>query len=107
MVEDDDGMRIGGDVAGDLGEMQVHGLGVDLRQHQRGGLLGCGTGGGEQVGCLVALVARLPRPATAACPLSGQLALLTDPGLVLEPDLEPLSRRLITDGGDDQLGKFF
>jgi len=49
-------MGIGGDVAGDLGEVQVHGLGVDLRQNESGGLLGLGAGGGKQIGGLVALV---------------------------------------------------
>jgi hypothetical protein len=87
--------------------MQVHGLGVDLRQHQGGGLLGCGTGGGEQVGRLVALVARLSRPGSPSRPLAGQLALLADPGLVLEPDLDPIPRRFLADSGNDQVGQFF
>ena len=100
-------MRVGRDVAGDLGEMQVHGLGVDLRQHESGGFLGLGAGGSEEVGRLVALIAGLPRPAAAARPLSGQLALLADPGFVLEPDLDPLPRRFLADGGNDQLGQFF
>ena len=63
-------MRIDGDVAGDLGQMQVHGRGVDLRQHESGGLLGLGTGGGEEIGGLVALIARLPWPGPAPRPAS-------------------------------------
>ena len=63
-------MRIDGDVAGDLGQMQVHGRGVDLRQHESGGLLGLGTGGGEEIGGLVALIARSPWPGPAPRPAS-------------------------------------
>ena len=40
-------------------------------------------------------------------PLPGQLALLADPGLVLEPDLELFARCFLADGGCDQLGQFF
>ena len=83
-------MSIGRDVDRDLGEVQVHGRGVDVRENQGGGLLGRRADGGEDIGGGVALVARLPRPAAAARPLPRQLALLADPGLVLEPDLELL-----------------
>jgi hypothetical protein len=84
--------------------MQVHGRGVGLRQHESGGLLGFGTGGGEEIGGLVALIARLPWPGPAPRPLAGQLALLADPGLVLKPDLDPLALCLLADGGNDQVG---
>ena len=82
-------------------------VGVDLRQDQGGGLLGRRADGGEDIGGGVALVARLSRPAAAARPLPRQLALLADPGLGLEPDLELLGRRFLADGGSDQLGQIF
>ena len=83
LIEDDDGMGIGRDVGRDLGEVQVHGRGVDVRKDQGGGRLGRRADGGEDIGGGVALVARLPRPAAAARPLPRQLALLADPGVPL------------------------
>ena len=70
LIEDDDGMGIGRDVGRDLGEVQVHGRGIDVREDQSGGLLGRRADGGEDIGGGVALVARLPRPAAAARPAS-------------------------------------
>ena len=66
LVEDDHGSgHAGVDLTGDLGQMQVHGRGVDLRQDQGSGLPGCRANGGEEIGGGVALVFGLPR-ATAA-----------------------------------------
>ena len=84
-------MGLGGDLTGDLGEMQVHGLGVDAWENQGGGLLGLRANGGEEVGGGVALVSGLSRSAAASCPQTGQRALLADPGLILEPDLDRLA----------------
>ena len=55
----------------------------------------------------VSLVFGLSGSAAARCPLAGQPALLTDPALVLEPELEPLAAGLLADGGRDQVGQFF
>ena len=71
-VEDDDGMGVGGDTA-DLGEMQVHGLGVDGGSTRPAPSAALRADRAEQVGPLVALVARwrgrvpaLPRPGSAS-----------------------------------------
>jgi hypothetical protein len=87
--------------------VQVHRRGVDIGQDERGGALAGRAYRGEEVGGGVALVAWLPRPAAAARPLPGQLALLADPALVLEPELEPSALRLVADSGGDPVGKFF
>lgn len=57
-VEDDDGMAVGCDVAGDLDEMQVHGVGIGMRQDEGGTDVAVGADGAEEIGPLVALVAR-------------------------------------------------
>ena len=70
MVEDDHGMGLGVDLTGDLGQMQVHGLGVDVRQDQGSGLFGRRANGGEDIGGGIALVFGLSGSAAAACPAS-------------------------------------
>ena len=60
LVEDDHGMGLGVDLTGDLGQMQVHGRGVDLRQDQGSGLFGRRANGGEDIGGGIALVLVLP-----------------------------------------------
>jgi hypothetical protein len=81
-------VRLGGDGRGDLGEVQVHRLGVGARQHQRGTDPTGRADRAEEVGPLVAGVAYRPGPRAALRPDPGQRALLADAGLVLEPDLE-------------------
>lgn len=49
-------MRIDGDVAGDLGQMQVHGRGVDLRQRERRRSSRPRDRRREEIGGLVALI---------------------------------------------------
>ena len=107
LVEDDHGVGIRGHLGGDLGQVQVHRRGVDIGQDERRGALACRAHRGEEVGGGVPLVLGLPRPAATARPLPGQLALLADPALVLEPDLEPPARTLVADGSGDPVGKFF
>ena len=68
-VEQHDGMAAGRDVAADLGEMQVHRFAVGDRQHKRGAGIARGTDCTEQIGPIVALVARGPRPAAALGPI--------------------------------------
>ena len=83
LVEDHHGVGIHSDLGRDLGQMQVHGRGLDQREDERGGPLARRAHGREAVGGGEALVLGLPRPAATACPLAGQLALLADAGLVL------------------------
>ena len=89
-VEDKRGMSARGDGAGDLLEMQAHRFGVGVGHHQGGAGGALGTDGAEDVGPIVAAVARRPRARADAGPDAGQRAFLADPGLVLEPDLQRL-----------------
>jgi hypothetical protein len=97
----------GGDHAGDLDEMQVHGLGVGEGQHEAGADPALRAGGAEDVGPLVPGVADCARPRAASGPDPGGSALLADAGLVLEPDLERLASRRFRQGGGYRLGKVF
>src|SRR5215204_3104912 len=47
--------------------------------------------GTEQVGAIVALVSRLARAGATPGPLPDDPVLLSDPGFVLEPDLDPFA----------------
>jgi hypothetical protein len=53
-VADQQGMRTGGDIAADLGQVQGHGLGVGVRQHEGRADAVLGAHRPEQVGPLVA-----------------------------------------------------
>src|SRR5918994_6132590 len=53
----------------------------------------------RQVGALVALVGRLAGPRSAPRPLPHEAVLLADAGLVLEPDLDGLAGREVSDVG--------
>ncbi len=84
-VQRKDGVRARGHLGADLGQMQVHRLGVDERQHEGGADPPGGTDGAEQIGPAVTLIARCARAATLVRPDVGQAALLSDPGLILPP----------------------
>ncbi len=94
LIHQQDGMGIGGDGLGYLGEVQVHRRGVAEGQNQPRRLAFGRTDRAEDVGRLGALIVRGRRPRTAQGPTPGDLVLLADPGLVLEPDLYALARRL-------------
>ena len=85
-VEDQGGMAFGRDLFGDLGEMQGHGLGIGGGHDERGGGAAFRADGAEQVGPLVAPVARRAWTASAPRPDPGQGALLADARFILEPD---------------------
>lgn len=89
-VHEDDGVRLGGDVAADLVEVQLHGVGVGLGQHEGGARAAQGTDGAEEIGVLVALVGGQARAASLLHPQPDAAVLLAEPGLVLEPNLNPL-----------------
>jgi hypothetical protein len=96
-------MGPGPDGRGDFRQVECHGLGVAARQHQAGTLALPGANGAEDVGRAGALIARRSRPGAALGPPAGDLVLLPDARLVLEPDLYVLALRLV--GGDlRQLG---
>ena len=79
---------------GDFGQMQRHGGGGASGQDERGALALGGADGAEDVGRAGALVARRRGTRAAAGPSAGDLVLLSDPRLVLEPEFYGLARSL-------------
>src|SRR3954454_13570398 len=86
------GMGAPFDGAGDLVEVELHGLRVGEGQRQGGTRAAGRADGAEQVRAFVALVGWLPRSRSAPRPLPHEAVLLADAGLVLEPDLDGLAR---------------
>ena len=70
------------DGCGDLGQVQVHRLGIASRQDERCTLAKCRTDGSEDVGGSGALIGRRRWPRAAFGPATGDLVLLSDPGFV-------------------------
>jgi hypothetical protein len=68
----------------------LHGTGAHRRQDQGDAGIPLGTDRPEQVNRLVAQVAHAARAQAALVPAATDPAGLADPGLVEEPDLEPL-----------------
>ena len=87
LIEHKDSVRAGGDLGGNLVEVKLHSLAVAGREHE------CGTGSAlradraEQVGGLGALIMRSAGARAPSGPAVGQLIFLSDPHLILEPDL--------------------
>jgi len=84
-------MGTGGNMPADLLQMQAHGLGIDIRQHQPGADGPLRADRTEQVGPSVAAVARRSGPGATTRPDPRQGALLAHSGLVLKPDLDRLA----------------
>ena len=74
----------------DLEQMQVHGAGIGMREHQGSACAARGADGAEQVAPRTTLVTRGSRTRAALSPHPGQRALLADPALVLPPQLQRL-----------------
>jgi hypothetical protein len=89
-IHQDDGVGLGGDVATDLVEVHLHGAGVGEGQHEGGALAPAGTDGAEQIGVGVALVGGQARACSPLRPNARPSVLLSQSGLVLEPNLDPL-----------------
>jgi len=71
----------------DLGQVEVHGVAVAMRQHQGGTLAVLGADRTENIGRCRALVVSGDRPRSAQGPATGNFVLLTYSGFVREPDL--------------------
>lgn len=106
-VDDESGMAAWRNLAADGGQMQRHGLGIGGRQDQAGGEAALGAGGTEQIGPVVALIARRTWPASPLGPDPGQRALLANACLVLEPDFDRLANGVVGDPLRDGGGKVF
>ena len=90
-VHQDDAMGLGGDVAADLVEMHLHGGCVGVQGEHESGTLGShGTDCAKEVGVRVALIGGQASPCSLLRPNAHTPVLLSQPGLVLEPDLDPL-----------------
>src|SRR5260370_34369423 len=79
---------------GDYGKMQSHRGGIAAWQNRTGRGSSRRTDGAEDVGRAGPLIMRRRGSRPAPRPAPGDLVLLPDPGLVLEPDLYRLARRV-------------
>ena len=79
---------------GDFGQVQSHSGGIAARQDEAGPGSSGRADGAEDVGRASALIVRRRGSCPAPRPAPGDLVLLADPGLVLEPDLYRLARRV-------------
>lgn len=91
LVQQQNGMRVGGNGGGDFGEMQGHRRDGAAGQHQRRALALGRTDRAEQIGRGGALILRRGGAAAAFRPATGDAVLLADPGFVLKPDLYALA----------------
>ena len=87
LIDEEHGVGARRDGPGNLGEMQVYRLGIASRQDQSRALALLGADRAEDVGGGGALVTRSARAGAALGPAAGDLVLLADPSLVLEPNL--------------------
>ena len=110
LVKEQYGVAARRDGRGDLGQVQVHRLGIASGQHERCPLAERGTDGAEDVGGSGALIGRRGRPRSTSGPATGDLVLLSDPGFIGEPDLYRgridtlVLRDLAQDGGETFMG---
>ncbi len=100
-------MSSAGDTARNFVEMQLHAVSADKRECQTSGLASCRTDGAEQPGIGVTLVGGLTWSRAPSGPLPDDTVLLTDPGLVLEPDLDRLSLRQMASMSAQDTGEVF
>jgi hypothetical protein len=87
-IDDESGVRVWGDVPGDLGKMQIHREGVAAGQDERCALAFLGTDGAEDVGRCGALIMWRAGSRSSFGPSTRDLVLLADASLVGEPDFD-------------------
>ena len=86
LIDEEDGVGSWRDRLGDFGQMQVHRFGVAGGQDQSRALSLLRADGSEDVGRGGALIPRSARASAAFGPPAGDLVLLADTSLVLEPN---------------------
>src|SRR5271166_3572747 len=106
-IKEQDGVTALRHLAADFLEMQIHRLGVGIRQDQSRADIATRTDGAENVGPFAALIARRGRTAAAFGPNAGQRALLPNPSFILPPEFDRLVARMLGDCGFDQIGEVF
>ncbi len=87
LVDDDDGMCSGSNGDGDFLEMERHGFGVALGQHQCRANAPRWTDGAKDIGRTRALILGGRGTCSSFRPAPGDFVLLSDPGFVLPPNL--------------------
>src|SRR5262245_18769639 len=92
LIQEENGVGARSDPGGDLVEMELHGFGVAGRQHEGGAGAAFRTYRTEQVGGLGPLIVSGPRTRAPPGPAIGELVLLADTHLVLEPDFYRCAR---------------
>lgn len=92
-VDQQDGVRICGNMAADFREVQVHGGSISVRQDKRAPCVSGGTDCTEDVSASIALIALHAGPCAFSGPDMGQRAFLSDPCLILEPEFDALAFR--------------
>ena len=101
LIQDQNGMRAGLDLAADDSKMLGHGMGVAIGHDQSGALAPDRTDGAEYIGPFGALIVRRARPRSPPRPPARDLVLLTDPCFVLKPDFYRLATALDANVGGD------
>ena len=91
----------------DFRQMQRHRGGVAARQDKAGAGSSGRADGAEDVGRTGPLIVRCRGSSPAPRPSPGDLVFLADPGLVLEPDLYRLARRVALGDLVEALGEVF
>ncbi len=77
-IENDDGMGAVGNAFCNLGQMQGHGFGIDLGEHQGCSRATLGSNGAEEINRTMARIAGRWRPGAASRPKAGERSLLAD-----------------------------
>ena len=90
-------MCSGRDAARDFGQMGRHRLGVDGGQDQACRNASCRTDRAEDMGPLIARIARRPGSGAAPGPDPGEGSLLPHARFILEPDLDGFALRSLRD----------
>jgi hypothetical protein len=90
LVHQHDAMSSGGDSLRQLGEEQANRGSVEPGQHQRHASVARRADGADNPGRLVTDIAASARGVAALPPNVAGASFLSDPGLVLAPDLKPL-----------------
>ena len=88
LIEEDDGVRAGHHLRGDLFQMPLHGLCIAPGQDEGRTDAAGRANGAEDVGRSGSLIVGCAGPGASPGPSAGDLVLLADPGLILEPDLD-------------------
>jgi hypothetical protein len=95
------------DLRADFLQMQVHGVDIGVRQHKPGADASRRAHRAEQIRPFVSLITWRGRSAATLGPDAGQATLLSNPRLVLPPQLDRLTLCASRDRGGDQVGEVF